>query len=58
MVVAVDTATDDLVLTEVADVNRYLNLYGRLTDAAMRPGESLDFLTATAEEIRRNIHDE
>lgn len=58
VVVAVDTATDDLVLTEVADVNRYLDLYGRLADAAMPPGESLDFLTATAEEIRRNIHDE
>jgi transcriptional regulator with XRE-family HTH domain len=54
IVVAVDTVTDDLVLTQEADVHRYLDLYGKLLDAALSPGDSLDFLATTAEEIRRN----
>jgi transcriptional regulator with XRE-family HTH domain len=56
MVVAVDTVTDDLVLTDESDVNRYLDLYARLREAALPPGDSLDYLAATAEEIRRTIH--
>ncbi|MFI5489214.1 helix-turn-helix domain-containing protein [Micromonospora echinaurantiaca] len=58
VVVAVDTVTDDLVLTREADVNRYLDLYAKLQDAALPPGDSLDFLAATAEEIRRSTHNE
>jgi transcriptional regulator with XRE-family HTH domain len=57
VVAAVDTVTDDLVLTDEADVNRYLDLYAKLQDAALPPGDSLDYLAATAEEIRRKIHD-
>jgi len=56
VVVAVDTVTDDLVLTDESAVNRYLDLYAKLQDAALPPGESLDFLATTAEEIRRNTH--
>jgi transcriptional regulator with XRE-family HTH domain len=56
VVVAVDTVTDDLVLTEEAGVNRYLDLYAKLEDAAMPPGDSLDYLAAMAEEIRRNTY--
>lgn len=57
VVVAVDTVTDDLVLTKEGDVTRYLDLYGKLRDAALPPGDSLDFLARAAEEIRRNSHD-
>jgi transcriptional regulator with XRE-family HTH domain len=41
-VVAVDTITDDLVLTDDLEVKRYENLYDRLRDAALPPEESLD----------------
>ncbi|MDG4829995.1 helix-turn-helix transcriptional regulator [Solwaraspora sp. WMMD1047] len=58
VVVAVDTVTDDLVLTEEADVNRYFDLYAKLQEASMAPGDSLDFLAATAQKIRRDLHDE
>lgn len=57
VVVAVDTVTDDLVLTEEADISRYLELYGKLQDAALPAVDSLDFLARAAEEIRRNTHD-
>ncbi|GAA1625404.1 Scr1 family TA system antitoxin-like transcriptional regulator [Catellatospora bangladeshensis] len=56
VVAAVDTVTDDLVLTDETGVNRYLDLYARLQEAAMSPGDSLDYLATTAEEIRRTIH--
>jgi transcriptional regulator with XRE-family HTH domain len=56
VVVAVDTVTDDLVLTEEVDVIRYLGLYARLREAAMPPDDSLNFLAAVAEEIRRDSH--
>lgn len=56
VVAAVDTVTDDLVLTDETDVNRYLDLYARLQEAALSPGDSLDYLAATAEEIRRRIN--
>ncbi|SCF48780.1 Helix-turn-helix [Micromonospora matsumotoense] len=58
VVVAVDTVTNDLVLTEEVEVTRYLSLYDRLRDAAMPPNDSLNFLAAVAEEIRRNSHHE
>lgn len=58
VVVAVDTVTDDLVLTKEADISRYLDLYGKLQDAALPPADSLDFLAKAAEEIRRNTHHE
>lgn len=57
VVVAVDTVTNDLVLTEEADVARYLDLYSKLQDAALPPGDSIDFLATAAEEIRRKTHD-
>jgi transcriptional regulator with XRE-family HTH domain len=47
-VVVVDTVTDDLVLTDDAEVKPYEDLYDRLRDAALSPDDSLDFLIATA----------
>ncbi len=44
IVVAVDTATSDLLLTDPIEVTPYLNLYARLCDAALSPSDSLDFL--------------
>jgi transcriptional regulator with XRE-family HTH domain len=43
-VVAVDTVTDDLVLTDDSDVERYETLYERLRDAALPVTESLNLL--------------
>src|SRR6266545_4489017 len=51
VVVAVDTVTSDLVLTDPADVGRYLTLYERLQEAALTPPDSLDFLAAVAQEL-------
>jgi transcriptional regulator with XRE-family HTH domain len=48
VVVAVDTVTDDLILTDSADVNRYEKLYSRLQDAALSPTDSLKYLISTA----------
>ena len=53
VVVAVDTVTDDLVLTRPDDVHRYLDLYNRIEDAALPPSDSLDFLAAAAEPAER-----
>lgn len=50
-VVAVDTVTSDLVLTDGFDVARYLDLYVHLQAAAMGPVDSLDFLARTADEL-------
>jgi transcriptional regulator with XRE-family HTH domain len=47
-VVAVDTVTDDIVLTDGADVKRYEELYDRLRDAAMSVSETLRFLVEMA----------
>jgi len=47
-VVAVDTVTSDLILTEAADVHPYEELYQRLQDAALPPDDSLDALTKLA----------
>jgi hypothetical protein len=54
-VVAVDTVTDDLTLTDKSDVYRYLELYRKLEEAALSPSDSLDFLAATAEDIRKGL---
>jgi Domain of unknown function (DUF5753) len=50
-VVAVDTVTSDLILTEPADVQSYQQLYQRLRDAALPPDESLDLLTNVAADL-------
>jgi transcriptional regulator with XRE-family HTH domain len=55
VVVAVDTVTSDLVLTEPTDVNLYLTLYQRLADAALSPSDSLDFLVTLAQELPDEI---
>lgn len=47
-VVAVDTVTSDLVLTELGEVRPYEELYNRLHDAALSPADSLELLTAAA----------
>jgi len=49
-VVAMDTVTSDLVLTEPAEVAPYDQLYTRLRDAALPPADSLDLLTKAATE--------
>ncbi|WP_328468797.1 helix-turn-helix transcriptional regulator [Actinoplanes sp. NBC_00393] len=51
IVVAVDTVTSDLVLTQPADTAPYLDLYQRLQQAALSPAESLAFLTDAAAEL-------
>ncbi|MEV0391769.1 helix-turn-helix domain-containing protein [Polymorphospora rubra] len=51
IVVAVDTITSDLVLTQPAEVDQYLSLYTRLQTAALDPFDSLDFLANLAEEL-------
>jgi len=50
-VVAIDTVTSDLILTEPDDVKSYERLYGRLRDAALPPPDSLDLLTKTAADL-------
>jgi transcriptional regulator with XRE-family HTH domain len=48
VVVAVDTVTSDLILTDPAQVAPYDQLYARLADAALPPAGSLDLLTQAA----------
>ena len=50
-VVAIDTVTDDLILTEPADVSTYEQLYSRIRDAALSELDSLDLLTKAATEL-------
>ena len=50
-VVAIDTVTSDLVLTDPAEVAPYEQLYARLHDAALSPADSLDLLTKAATEL-------
>ena len=50
-VVAVDTVTSDLILTEPDEVAPYDQLYARLRDAALPPAASLDLLTRAATEL-------
>jgi transcriptional regulator with XRE-family HTH domain len=55
VVVAVDTVTSDLVLTDADEVRYYLALYERLQDAALSPPDSLDFLATVAREMPHEI---
>jgi hypothetical protein len=50
-VVAVDTVTSDLILTEPAEVSPYEQLYSRLRQAALSPSGSLGLLTGAATEL-------
>ena len=50
-VVAIDTVTSDLVLTDTDQVTSYERLYERLRDAALPPVGSLDLLTKAAAEL-------
>lgn len=50
-VVAVDTVTADVILTEPAEVAPYDQLYTRLRDAALPPADSLTLLTKAATEL-------
>jgi transcriptional regulator with XRE-family HTH domain len=47
-VVAIDTVTSDVILTEPDQVTPYERLYERLWEAALSPAESLDLLTKAA----------
>jgi len=51
VVVAIDTVTSDPILIEPEDVLPYQQLYDRLRDAALPPGESLDLLTTAARDL-------
>jgi transcriptional regulator with XRE-family HTH domain len=51
-VVAVDTVTDDLILTDDNDVKQYEDLYRRLRDAALTVEESLRFVIDVAADLR------
>lgn len=50
-VVAVDTVTSDLILTEPDQVVPYDRLYERLWDASLPPAESLELLTKAAADL-------
>lgn len=50
-VVAIDTVTSDLILTEPDQVTPYEKLYERLRDAALPPTDSLDLVTKAAAEL-------
>ncbi|MFG1928534.1 Scr1 family TA system antitoxin-like transcriptional regulator [Cryptosporangium sp. NPDC048952] len=49
MVVAVDTVTSDLVLTDGDAVSKYLTLYQRLKDAALSAQDSAELIRAAAD---------
>src|SRR6266700_1953181 len=50
-VVAVDTVTSDLVITDPAQVEPYHQLYARLAAAALPPAGSMDLLTTAASQL-------
>jgi transcriptional regulator with XRE-family HTH domain len=50
-VVAIDTVTSDLILTDPDQVTPYDRLYERLREAALSPQESLDLLAKAAAEL-------
>lgn len=50
-VVAIDTVTSDLILTDPAEVAPYDQLYARLRDAALPPADSLDLITTAATQL-------
>jgi transcriptional regulator with XRE-family HTH domain len=51
VVVAIDTVTSDLVLTDPVEVSPYEQLYNRLRDAALPVKEGLDLLSKAAAEL-------
>jgi transcriptional regulator with XRE-family HTH domain len=53
-VVAVDTVTSDLILTDPADTAPYEELYARLRHAALTPAASLDLITTAADNLPNN----
>lgn len=53
-VLAIDTVTSDLVLTDQDEVRPYEELYGRLRDAALPATDSLELLTRTAATLSPN----
>jgi len=50
-VVAIDTVTSDVILTDPDQVRPYDRLFERLWDAARSPKESLELLTKVATEL-------
>jgi hypothetical protein len=54
MVVAVDTPTTDVILTESTEVSPYQWLYDRIREAALNPEESADLLTKAADMLPDN----
>lgn len=50
-VVAVDTVTSDLILTEAGEVDPYQKLFCRLREAALSPADSLELTTSAATEL-------
>lgn len=57
VVAAVDTVTSDLALIERDKIEPYLELYGRLRDAALTPDESRRFLKETAQRLTGKTED-
>jgi transcriptional regulator with XRE-family HTH domain len=50
-VVAVDTVTEDLLITEPGPADRYVRLWKRLHDAALSPKESAEFISTVASSL-------
>ena len=50
-VVAIDTVTSDLILTDPDQITPYGRLYERLWEAALPPADSLDLLTKAAADL-------
>ena len=50
-IVAVDTVTSDLILTDESQVRPYEKLYERLVEAALPPEKSAELLAASADEL-------
>jgi transcriptional regulator with XRE-family HTH domain len=53
-VVAIDTVTSDVILTDAAQVTPYARLYERLAEAALTPEESAKLLTEAADALPDN----
>jgi hypothetical protein len=53
-VVAIDTVTSDVILTDEAQVTLYERLYERLAEAALTPEESAKLLTEAANALPDN----
>lgn len=51
IIVAVDTITSDLVLTDPDEVGHYTTLYERLRAASLDPADSLNFLATVTQEL-------